>query len=176
MFKTLANAWKVPELRKKLLYTLLLLAIFRFGAYVTAPGIQANVLADVMENSENTIVNTVSIITGGAFTNLSIFAMSISPYITASIVIQLLTFAIPSFERLAKEGGEEGRKKITQYTRYTAVILGAIEAFGIYVTYHTQNPGVFIEDGILTPLLFILSLTAGSTFLVWLGDQISENF
>ncbi len=172
MFKTLANAWRVPELRKKLLYTLLLLAIFRFGAFVTAPGVDVDLLNKINGSTSNSIVSTVNIITGGAFSNLSVFAMSISPYITASIVVQLLTFAIPSLERLSKEGGEEGRKKINQYMRYAAVILAAIEAFGIYATY--RNQGVFIGNGILTPLLFILSLTAGSTFLMWLGDQITS--
>ncbi len=173
MFKTLANAWKVPELRKKLLYTLLLLAIFRFGAIITAPGVDAELLNKVVQSSANTIVGTVNIITGGAFANLSIFAMSISPYITSSIVIQLLTFAIPALEKLSKEGGEEGRKKINQYTRYGAVVLAAIEAFGIYVTY--KNQGVFVKaGGTLTPLLFVLSLTAGSTLLMWIGEQITS--
>ena len=172
MFKTLANAWKVPELRKKLLYTLLLLVIFRFGSYVTAPGVDAELLQLINSSSNNTIVNTVNIITGGAFANLSMFAMSISPYITASIVVQLLAFAIPSLERLSKEGGEEGRKKISQYTRYGAVILAAIEAFGIYAVY--KNQGVFLDNGVLTPLLFILTLTAGSTLLMWLAEQITS--
>ena len=172
MFKTLANAWRVPELRKKLLYTLLLLVIFRFGAYVTAPGVDAELLELVNNGSSNSIVNTVNIITGGAFSNLSIFAMSISPYITASIVVQLLAFAIPSLERLSKEGGEEGRKKLSQYTRYGAVILAAIEAFGLYATY--KNQGVFLNNGVLTPLLFIITLTAGSTLLMWLAEQITS--
>ena len=172
MFKTLANAWRVPELRKKLLYTLLLLVIFRFGAHITAPGVDAELLALVNSGTQNSIISTVNIITGGAFSNLSIFAMSISPYITSSIIVQLLAFAIPSLERLSKEGGEEGRKKISQYTRYGAVILAAIEAFGFYMMYRGQ--GVFLNNGVLTPLLFILSLTAGSTFLMWLAEQITS--
>ncbi len=173
MFKTLANAWKVPELRKKLLYTVLLLAIFRFGAVITAPGVRADVLEKISAATSNSIIGTVNIITGGAFANLSIFAMSISPYITASIVIQLLSHAIPSLEKLAKEGGEEGRKQLNQYTKYCAVILAAIEAFGVYITYQ-GNAGLFIKmNGPLTPMLFILSLTAGSTFLMWVGDQIT---
>lgn len=171
MFKTLANAWKIPELRKKLLYTLLLLIVFRFGAHITAPGVDGELLDLVNSSSSNTMIGMVNTITGGAFANLSIFAMSISPYITASIVVQLLAFAIPSLERLSKEGGEEGRKKITQYTRFTAVILAAIEAFGVYMMY--KNQGVFLANGVLTPLLFILSLTAGSTFLMWFAEQIT---
>ena len=172
MFKTLANAWRVPELRKKLLYTLLLLVIFRFGAFVTAPGVDAELLAKVNSNQANTMVGMVNTITGGAFANLSVFAMSISPYITSSIVVQLLAFAIPSLERLSKEGGEEGRKKITQYTRFGAVVLAAIEAFGIYMLY--RNQGVFLANGVLTPLLFILTLTAGSTLLMWVAEQITS--
>lgn len=171
MFKTLLNAWKITELRKKILYTILLLAIFRFGTFITAPGVDALTLREVVNANTSTIVDTINIITGGAFANLSIFAMSISPYITASIVIQLLTAAIPALERISKEG-EAGKKKLGEYTRYTAVILAAIEAFGLYITYRGQ--GIFLGEGILIPLLFVISLAAGSTLLMWLGDQISN--
>ena len=169
MFKTFINAWKVPELRKKILYTLLLLAIFRFGAFITAPGVDAALLNQV--TNTNSFVSTVNIITGGAFSNLSIFAMSISPYITASIIIQLLAFAIPSLERISKDG-ENGRKKMAAYTRYAAVVLAAVEAFALYLTYRGQ--GVFLSNGILSPMLFVLSLTAGSTLLMWIAEQISN--
>lgn len=169
MFKTLANAWKVPELRKKILYTILLLAIFRFGAFVTAPGVDATLLSSI--SSTNGFVSTVNIITGGAFSNLSIFAMSISPYITASIIIQLLAFAIPSLEKISKDG-EIGRRKISAYTRYAAVVLAAVEAFALYLTYRGQ--GVFLSNGPWAPLMFILSLTAGSTLLMWIAEQISD--
>lgn len=171
MFKTLANAWKVPELRKKLLYTLLLLVIFRFGAIIVAPGVDAVALNDAIQASSSSLLQTINFITGGAFSRLSIFAMSISPYITASIVIQLLTYAIPALEELSKEG-EEGRKQISRYTKYAAVLMAAIEAFGLYLTYRGQ--GVFIGEGVLVPLLFVLTLTAGSTFLMWIGDQITS--
>lgn len=171
MFKTLLNAWKITELRKKILYTILLLAIFRFGTFITAPGVDALTLREVVNANTSTIVDTINIITGGAFANLSIFAMSISPYITASIVIQLLTAAIPALERISKEG-EAGKKKLGEYTRYTAVILAAIEAFGLYITYRGQR--IFLGEGILIPLLFVISLAAGSTLLMWLGDQISN--
>lgn len=169
MFKTLANAWKVPELRKKILYTLLLLAIFRFGAFVTAPGVDATLLSSI--SSANGFVSTVNIITGGAFSNLSIFAMSISPYITASIIIQLLAFAIPALEKISKDG-EIGRRKISAYTRYAAVVLAAVEAFALYLTYRGQD--VFLSNGPWAPLMFILSLTAGSTLLMWIAEQISD--
>ena len=170
MFKTLFNAWKVPELRTKILYTILLLAIFRFGCVVTAPGVDAEILETISHSASNTIMSTVNILTGGAFASFSIFALSISPYITASIVLQLLTFAIPSLEEISKEG-ENGRKRISQYTRRTAVVLAAIEAFGIYMTY--RNQGVFLSNAPLAPLLFILSLTCGSTLLMWIGEQLT---
>lgn len=169
MFKTFINAWRVPELRKKILYTLLLLAIFRFGAFITAPGVDATLLNQ--NTNTNSFVSTVNIITGGAFSNLSIFAMSISPYITASIILQLLAFAIPALERISKDG-ETGRKKMSAYTRYASVILAAIEAFALYLTYRGQ--GIFLSNGYLAPLLFVLSLTAGSTLLMWIGEQISS--
>ena len=169
MFKTFINAWRVPELRKKILYTLLLLAIFRFGAFITAPGVDATLLNQI--TNTNSFVSTVNIITGGAFSNLSIFAMSISPYITASIILQLLAFAIPALERISKDG-ETGRKKMSAYTRYASVILAAIEAFALYLTYRVQ--GIFLSNGYLAPLLFVLSLTAGSTLLMWIGEQISS--
>ena len=169
MFKTFINAWRVPELRKKILYTLLLLAIFRFGAFITAPGVDATLLNQI--TNTNSFVSTVNIITGGAFSNLSIFAMSISPYITASIILQLLAFAIPALERISKDG-ETGSKKMSAYTRYASVILAAIEAFALYLTYRGQ--GIFLSNGYLAPLLFVLSLTAGSTLLMWIGEQISS--
>ncbi|MBQ8299418.1 MAG: preprotein translocase subunit SecY [Clostridia bacterium] len=171
MFKTLFNAWKVPELRKKILYTLLLLAIFRFGCVVTAPGIYVENLQLIMNHNTNSIMNTVDIITGGAFSSFSIFALSISPYITASIILQLLTFAIPALEEISKEG-ENGRKRISQYTRYTAVVLAAIEAFGIYMMY--RGTGFHFINAPLTPLVFILSLTCGSTLLMWVAEQLSS--
>ena len=171
MFKTLINAWKIPELRKKILYTLLLLVIFRFGSYITAPGVNVVALQEAIDSSSNTLLGTINIITGGAFSQLSIFAMSISPYITASIIIQLLTVAIPALENLSKEG-EAGKKKLSRYTKYAAVILAAIEAFGLYLTY--RSSGVFIAEGVVVPLMFVLTLAAGSTFLMWIGDQITS--
>ena len=180
MFKTLRNAWKVPELRKKILYTLLLLVIFRFGSYITAPGVNA-VALETLQNTASPFLQTVNAITGGAFGQLSIFAMSISPYITASIVIQLLAVAIPALERLSKEG-EQGKKILSRYTKYLSVFLAAIEAFGIYLAYRGQAVTVdginymkcFISEGLMVPLMFVLTLTAGSTFLMWIGDQITS--
>ena len=169
MFKTLLNAWKVPELRKKILYTLLLLAIFRFGCVITAPGVDIENLQLIMNHDTNSIMSTINIITGGAFSTFSIFALSISPYITASIILQLLTFAIPALEEMSKEG-ENGRKRISQYTRYTAVVLAAIEAFGIFMMY--KGTGIHFINAPLTPLVFIISLTCGSALLMWIAEQL----
>ena len=171
MFKTLFNAWKIPELRKKMLYTILLLAIFRFGCYITAPGVDVEILNAITSTTANSITNTINIITGGAFSSFSIFALSISPYITASIIIQLLAFAIPALEEMSKEG-ENGRKRLSAYTRYLAVVLAAIEAFGIYMAY--RNQGVFLTSSALSPMIFILSLTAGSTLLMWIAEQLTS--
>ena len=171
MFKTLFNAWKIPELRKKMLYTILLLAIFRFGCYITAPGVDVEILNAITSTTANSITNTINIITGGAFSSFSIFALSISPYITASIIIQLLAFAIPALEEMSKEG-ENGRKRLSAYTRYLAVVLAAIEAFGIYMAY--RNQGIFLTSSALSPMIFILSLTAGSTLLMWIAEQLTS--
>ena len=153
-----------------MLYTILLLAIFRFGCYVTAPGVDAEILSTIT-GASNSITNTINIITGGAFSSFSVFALSISPYITASIIIQLLAFAIPALEEMSKEG-ENGRKRLSAYTRYTAVILAAIEAFGVYMAY--RNQGVFLTSSALSPMIFILSLTAGSTLLMWIAEQLTS--
>lgn len=171
MFKTLINAWKIPEMRKKILYTLLLLAIFRFGCVITAPGVNIEMLELITSANTNTIINTINVITGGAFSSFSMFALSISPYITASIVLQLLTFAIPALEALSKDG-ENGKKKITQMTRYAAVILASIEALGIYVTYKDQ--GVFLPGGGSIAFMFVMTLTIGSTLLMWIGEQLTN--
>ena len=171
MFKTLKNAIKTPDVRKKILYTLLLIVIFRLGCYITVPGINAVTLNQIMSASTSGLGSLVDLISGGAFSRLSLFAMSINPYITASIVIQLLAMIIPSLERLAKEGGEEGRAKMNSYTKFLTIILAVVEAVGVYFTY--RNTGIFVDTGFLTGFLFILSLVAGTAILMWLGEQIT---
>lgn len=171
MFKTIKNAWKTPEVRKRILYTLLLIVIFRFGCYITAPGVDAVALAKVM-GSNSGISGILDIISGGAFSKFTIFAMSISPYITASIVIQLLTMVIPSLEKLAKDGGEVGRQKMNKYTKILSLVLALIEATGLYLTYRGQN--VFVDNTALTGMLLILSLVTGTSILMWLGEQITQ--
>ena len=171
MFKTLKNAIKTPDLRKKILYTILLIVIFRLGCFITVPGVNSVVLDEIMTSSANGISGLIDIISGGAFSRVSLFAMSISPYITASIVIQLLAMVIPALERLAKEGGEEGKAKMNSYTKILTMVLAVIQALGFYFPY--RNSGIFVDTGFLTAFIFILSLVAGTAILMWLGEQIT---
>ena len=171
MFKTIKNALKTPDVRKRLIYPLILLVLFRLGCYITVPGVNTIVLNEAMTSS-NGIAGFIDIISGGAFSRFSIFAMSISPYITASIVVQLLAMVIPSLERMAKEGGEEGRKVMNRWTKIITLILALIEAIGIYLSY--RNAGVFINPGWLTGILIVASLVAGTSLLMWLGEQITS--
>ena len=170
MFKTIRNALKTPDVRKKLLYTLILIVVFRLGCYITVPGVDSFQLAEVLNNQG--IASLIDLISGGAFSRLSIFAMSISPYITASIVIQLLGMVIPSLERLTKEGGEEGRNKINRYTKLLTVVLALIEGLGIYLSY--RSSGIFVDTTFITGATVVLSLMAGTALLMWLGDQITS--
>ena len=133
MFKTIKNALKTPEVRKKLLYTLLLIVVFRFGCFVTVPGVDTFTLAEQMNSATNGVTGLIDTISGGAFSRLSIFAMSITPYITASIVIQLLSMVIPPLERLIKEGGEEGKTKVNKYTKMLTIVLALVEGLGIFL-------------------------------------------
>ena len=171
MFKTLKNALKTPDVRKRLLYTLLLIVVFRLGCYITVPGVDSIALNEAMSNTQG-IAGLIDMISGGAFSRFSVFAMSISPYITASIVIQLLAMIIPSLERLTKEGGEEGRKKINRYTKILTIILALVEAIGIYFAY--RSSGIFVDDTFLTGALVVAGLVAGTSILMWLGDQITN--
>ena len=171
MFKTIKNALKTPDVRKRLLYTLLLIILFRLGCYITVPGVNTIILNEAM-SSANGIAGFIDIISGGAFSRFSIFAMSISPYITASIVVQLLAMVIPSLERMVKEGGEEGRRVMNKWTKIITIILALIEAIGIYLGY--RSTGIFINEGWLTGILVVASLVAGTSLLMWLGEQITS--
>ena len=172
MFNTIKNALKTPEIRKKLLYTLLLLVILRLGCFITIPMVNVATLQETMTSYSNSVTGLINIISGGAFSRLSVFAMSITPYITASIVIQLMSMVLPGLERLTKEGGEEGRKKIDRYTKIISLILALVEALGVYFSYKTS--GLFIETGVLTAVVVVLSLMAGTSLLMWLGDKITS--
>ena len=171
MFKTIKNALKTPDVRKRILYTLLLIVIFRLGCYITVPGVNSITLNEAMA-SFNGVAGLIDMISGGAFSRFSVFAMSISPYITASIVIQLLGMIIPSLERLTKEGGEEGRKKINRYTKMLTLVLALVEAIGVFVSY--KSSGIFVNTNFSTAALVVISLVAGTSILMWLGDEITN--
>ncbi|MCR1952168.1 preprotein translocase subunit SecY [Clostridium sp. DSM 100503] len=168
MLSTLRNAWKVPELRKRFIWTIFLVAIFRIGTHIPVPGISTNVLKDLA--SSGTIFGFYDLLSGGAFRQFSIFALSVTPYINASIIVQLLTIAIPSLEQLSKEG-EEGRKKIQKITRILSIVIGFVLAFGTYSMVAAKGAAVGMQwTGMVVVLV---ALVAGSTFCMWLGDQIT---
>lgn len=167
MLNTIRNAWKIPDLRYKMLFTLAMLAIFRLGIFISVPGMNLASLQNLVD--QGGLIGFFDVISGGAFKNFSIFAMNITPYINASIIMQLLTIAIPSLEALSKEG-EEGRRKIAQYIRYLTVVLGFIQAIALSI----GLKGYLVSSDFLTVSLVALSLTAGTAFLMWLGELINE--
>ncbi len=171
------NLFKIPELKKRILYTLALLIVYRIGVHVPTPGIDGVALASFFAKVEGTIFGIFNMFSGGALERLSVFALGIMPYISASIILQLLTVAIPHLERLKKEG-EQGRKKITQYTRYGTVVLSIIQGLGISVGLESMtSPGgapVVIHAGWAFRLITVITLTAGTSFIMWLGEQITE--
>ena len=169
MLKTVAQAWKVAEIRSKMIFTLLMLLIFRIGSNIPVPNIDRSVLAQ-MFTGETGLFDLFDLFSGGAFSNFTIFALSITPYITASIIVQLLGMAFPYFQRLA-QSGTEGRKKMAQITRYMTVVLGLIQAIGLTVGLFRQ---AVIDKSVFSVILVILVLTAGTAFLMWLGEQINE--
>ena len=170
MFQTLVNAWKIMDLRRKILFTIGMLLVFRLGSFIPVPGLNSEVMQNIMGKGGD-LVGLLDSIGGGALSNLSLFAMSITPYINASIIMQLLTIAIPSLEKLAKEG-EEGRKIIAQYTRYGTVVLALIQAIGLYAS--LTYGGAVYNPNWLTAITVVLTFTAGTAFLMWLGEQITE--
>jgi len=170
LFGTLRNAWKIPDLKKRLLYTIMMLIIFRLGAAVPVPGIDKNALASLFTGDDG-LLGFFNLMSGGAFKNFTIFALGISPYITASIIMNLLQIAIPQLEAMAKEG-EEGKKKIARFTRYGTVVLALIQAFGISVGVFGR---AFISPGWQSTAIAVLTLTAGTAFLMYLGEKINDN-
>ena len=180
LLETIRNGWKVVELRKKIFYTVFIIILFRIGSFIPAPFIDAaklsSQLADTFTNTGNTLFSYLSILTGGALEYGAIFAMGVTPYINSSIVIQLLTVAIPPLERLSKEG-EEGRKKLAAITRYATVILALIQGIVYYIYLRNQSmlsygkgDGVFAQ--ILVGVIIVLCFTAGSAVIMWMGEQI----
>ena len=173
MLTTLQNAWKIPELRKKLMFTVIMLLIYRFGNVIPVPFIDAKSMANLFDTMlSNTILGLYNAMSGSAFSQATVLALGIQPYINASIIIQLLTVAIPALERLAKEGGEEGKKKMNMITRCTTVGLGLLMGWAYYTM--LSNYGIITKTGFLPALVIILAFTAGSSVVMWLGEQISE--
>ena len=170
MLRTVAKAWNIPDIRKKIIFTLIMLLIFRIGSQIPVPGIDRQVLSQTFD-SETGLFALFNLFSGGAFSNFTIFALSITPYITASIILQLLTIAVPSLERLAREG-TEGRKKVAQYTRYLTVVLAIIQAIGVSIGLFRQ---ALISTDVFSVTIIVLVLTAGTAFLMWLGEQINEH-
>ena len=178
MLQTLRNAWSIPELRKKIIFTLTILLLYRVGNVIPVPFIDVATLANYFDSVlSTTIFGLMNAMSGSAFSQATVFALGIQPYINSSIIIQLLTIAIPALERLAKEGGEEGKKKIARITRYTTVGLGLLMGWAYYSmlnNYSAQGFTIITADGFLPALVIVLAFTAGSGLVMWLGEQITE--
>ncbi len=169
MLKTVAQAWKVPEIRSKMIFTLLMLVVFRIGSNIPIPNMNRDVLSELFTGDAG-LFDLFDLFSGGSFSNFTIFALSITPYITASIIIQLLTMAFPYFERLAREG-VEGKKKMAQMTRYLTVVLALVQAIGLTVGLFKK---AVVDKSAFSIIVMVLVLTAGTAFLMWLGEQINE--
>lgn len=170
MLSTLRNAWRVPELRKRILFTLFVVIIFRLGVFIPVPGVDASKIATFVSSNSGSLLSFYDMMAGGAFSKFSIFALGVTPYINASIIIQLLTIAIPYLEQLSKEG-QEGRKRIQNYTKYAALVFAVIQAYAAYAL--IRNSGAILIEGSMGLLLIVLTMTTGTALLVWIGEQIS---
>jgi len=173
MFEKLANVFRIPDLRKRILFTLAMLAVYRLGGHIPTPGINADKLAQFFEQNRGSFLGFVDLFSGGQLRRLTIFALGIMPYITASIILQLLTVVYEPLAKLQKEG-ELGRKKITQWTRYLTVILSALQSFGIAISLTKGSQDFVLTPGPRFVLMTMLTLTTGSAFIMWLGEQITE--
>ena len=174
MIQTIRKAWGIPELRKKIIFTLLILLIFRIGNAITVPYVDVTALKAQLNAFGGSILSLYDVMSGGAFSTATVFALSIQPYINSSIIIQLLTVAIPALERLAKDGGAEGRKKIQSITRYTTVAIAILQGFGYYMMMQRYNLLAVSEPTIWHALVIIVSFIAGSSFVMWMGEQVTE--
>ena len=179
MIQTIKNAWKIPELRKKIMFTIFALLIFRLGTAVPVPFVDTELLGDYLGAMSDSIFGLMNAMSGGAFASATVFALGVQPYINSSIIIQLLTVAIPALERLQKEGGEEGRKKIAAITRYTTVGIALLQGFGYFTLLRVGTNGQsLLQLGdmniVWAGIVIVLSFTAGSAFVMWLGEQITE--
>ena len=184
MLQTIRNAWKIADLRKKLLFTFAILLLYRIGNVIPVPFVNTNTMYSWFQSSQlqNSVLGLFNMMSGSAFSRATVFALAIQPYINASIIIQLLTIAIPALERLSKEGGEEGKKKIERITRYTTVGLGLLMGWAYWMMLKSSNADsiangsgeILVQTGFIPALTVILSFTAGSTLVMWLGEQITE--
>ncbi len=172
MIQTIRKAWGIPELRKKIIFTALILLIFRIGNAIPVPYVDTGLLNDYINQLSTTVLGLYNVMSGGAFAEATVFALGVQPYINSSIIIQLLTIAIPALERLAREGGEEGKKKIQSITRYATVAIAILQGWGYYML--MKNYGILTNTGIWAALVIIASFIAGSSFVMWMGEQITE--
>ena len=176
MLQTLRNAWKLEDVRRKILFTLLIILLYRLGNSIPVPYVNVAALQQYFTYMQNTVLGLLDVMSGGAFSNATIFALSIQPYINASIIIQLLCIAIPALERLSKDEGEEGKKKIASITRYSTVAIGLLQGFGYYML--IKNNNILVSDAVgnvWTAIVIILTFTSGSALIMWLGEQITEH-
>ena len=172
MIQTIRKAWGVPELRKKIVFTLLILLIFRIGNAIPVPYINTTLLGNYLDSMSGTVLGLYNVMSGGAFAEATVFALGVQPSINSSIIIQLLTIAIPALERLARDGGEAGKKKIASITRYATVAIALLQGFGYYMI--CKNYNILEQQGIWPALVIIVSFVAGSSFVMWLGEQVNE--
>ncbi len=181
MLQTLRNAWKIEELRKKILFTLLIIMLYRLGNAIPVPYVNTVLLDSYFNQMQNTVLGLLNVMSGGAFSRATIFALSIQPYINASIIIQLLCIAIPALERMSKDEGEEGKKKIASITRYSTVAIGLLQGFGFYMLLRNTDLGngntllmPEMQNSVWAAVVIILTFTSGSALIMWLGEQITE--
>ncbi len=177
MLQTFRNAWKIEEIRKKILFTLFMLLLYRVGNAIPVPYVNVSLLGQYFQSLQNTVLGLINVMSGGAFSSATIFALSIQPYINASIIIQLLCIAIPALERMAKDEGEEGKKKINDITRYSTVGIALLQGFGYYMLLRNNSLGsqpLLNATGIWQAIVIVLTFTAGSALVMWMGEQITE--
>ena len=172
MLETIKNAWKIPDLRKKLLFVIGCIVVYRFGYTIFVPYVDTRALTEAFKAQADTLIGYFNVLSGGGFSQASIFALSVYPYINASIIMQLLQIAIPALERMVKDGGEEGRKKIASITRYVTIALAILTGFSYYMLLKSYQ--VLTRTDLWSAIVIILTFTAGSAFIMWLGEQITD--
>ncbi|MCR5825289.1 MAG: preprotein translocase subunit SecY [Oscillospiraceae bacterium] len=172
MIQTIRKAWGIPELRKKIIFTILILLIFRLGNAIPVPYVNTTLLQQYLDSMSTTVLGLYNVMSGGAFAQATVFALGVQPYINSSIIIQLLTIAIPALERLARDGGEAGKKKIASITRYATVAIALLQGLGYY--FLMKNYGILEQQGAWPAIVIIVSFVAGSSFVMWLGEQVNE--